>query len=135
MFSGNYERLREQQMELDWLSERYRGYINMKYKGVMSLFMLVSVAAYSYINVFTEQSSGGSSGLALLIQYTIQLSNYLLYFTMSIWEIKGQAVSIERVKPYLTTKPSVAARITAADNVIAKLRKMPEEGTDRTKLQ
>ncbi len=123
-FTANYERLREEQMELDWLSERYRGYINLKYKSVMSLFMLVSVAAYSYINVFGEDSSGNSSGLALLIQYTIQLSNYLLYFTMSIWEIKGQAVSIERVRPYLNTKPTVTARINAADAVITKLRKI-----------
>lgn len=121
-------------MEVEWLSERYRGYINMKYKGVMSLFMLVSVAAYSYINVFTDHSSGGSSGLALLIQYTTQLSNYLLYFTMSIWEIKGQAVSIERVKPYLNTKPTVTARINAADSVINKLHRLSEEGADKSKI-
>lgn len=51
--------------------------------------------------------SKASSGLALLIQYTIQLSNYLLYFTMSILEIKGQAISIERVKDFLPKKASV----------------------------
>jgi hypothetical protein len=91
-------------MELGWLSERYRAYINLKYKAVMILFLLVAVAVYSFVNVFGSTEGNKSSGLALLIQYTIQLSNYLLYFTMSIWEIKGQAVSIERVKPYLVNK-------------------------------
>lgn len=89
----------------------------------MMLFLLVAVAVYSMVNVFGENTTGNkSSGLALLIQYTIQLSNYLLYFTMSIWEIKGQAVSIERVKPYLQPKDTVEARVTAADQVITKLR-------------
>lgn len=64
----------------------------------MILFLIIGVAAYSFFNILTSESghdgSNKSSGLALLIQYTIQLSNYLLYFTMSIWEIKGQAVSI-----------------------------------------
>jgi ABC-type multidrug transport system fused ATPase/permease subunit len=85
------------------------------------------VGVYSFVNVFSEGSgSGKESGLALLVQYTIQLSNYLLYFTMSIWEIKGQAVSIERVKPYLLPRPSVTARINAADTVIAKLRRVAD---------
>jgi hypothetical protein len=72
---------------------------------VMTLFLIVAVVLYSFMNVFTStedsllsssvtQTSKSSSGLALLIQYTIQLSNYLLFFTMSIWEIKGQAVSL-----------------------------------------
>jgi ABC-type multidrug transport system fused ATPase/permease subunit len=89
----------------------------------MMLFLLISVAVYSYANIFSENTGNTSSGLALLIQYTIQLSNYLLFFTMSIWEIKGQAVSLERVKPYLVSKQTVAERIAAADSVINKLRK------------
>ena len=98
----------------------------MKYKGVMMLFLLIAVAVYSYANVFSQNKGNTSSGLALLIQYTIQLSNYLLFFTMSIWEIKGQAVSIERVKPYLVSKHTVAERIAAADTVIKKLIKNKE---------
>ena len=98
------------------------------------LFLLVAVAIYSYANVFSGDGGNTSSGLALLIQYTIQLSNYLLYFTMSIWKIKGQAVSIERVKPYLTTKPSVLERIAAANSVISKLKKNKEEIVDKQTL-
>jgi len=71
----------------------------------MILFLIIAIAIYSFINVFgvvahpiatthssdigqetnLGQKSTSSSGLALLIQYTIQLSNYLLYFVMSIW--------------------------------------------------
>ena len=51
-----------------------------------------------------------SSVLALIIQYTLQLSNYLLYFTMSLWEIRGQAVSIERIKPYLSPQHTQQAQ-------------------------
>lgn len=91
------------------MSDKYRNYINLKYKSVMILFLIVAVGLYSFVNVFTTQvdlvevagKTAKSSGLALLIQYTIQLSNYLLHFTMSIWEIKGQALSLERVRPYL----------------------------------
>lgn len=89
----------------------------------MMLFLLIAVAVYSFVNVLGSTGGHQSSGLALLIQYTIQLSNYLLYFTMSIWEIKGQAVSIERVKSYLQEKPSVTTRIAAAEKVISKLHK------------
>jgi hypothetical protein len=92
-------------MEIEWMSDKYRGYINLKYKSVMILFLVIGIAVYSFVNIISEDISnpqeGKSSGLALLIQYTIQLSNYLLFFTMSIWEIKGQAVSIERVRPFL----------------------------------
>lgn len=73
---------------------------------MMILFLIVAVIIYSLIHVFDIFGAGtkennSSSGLALLIQYTIQLSNNLLFFVMSIWEIKGQAVSLERVRPYL----------------------------------
>ena len=71
----------------------------------------------------------------MLIQYTIQLSNYLLFFTMSIWEIKGQAVSIERVRPYLEEKEVVHTRIADAERVVQKIKSslesgsLPEEGS------
>ncbi len=71
----------------------------------MILFLIIAVTLYSFMNIFTskidisgdtEQQNNhkSSSGLALLIQYTIQLSNHLLFFTMSIWSIKAKAVSI-----------------------------------------
>lgn len=58
----------------------------------MIIFLLVAVAVYSVFNVVFDSDlrqlgtkTAKSSGLALLIQYTIQLSNYLLHFTMSVW--------------------------------------------------
>jgi len=83
-------------MEIDWMSIKYRNYINLKYKIATMIFLVVGVTVYSFVNIFstTDQSFMKSSGLALLFQYTIQLSNYLQHFTMSIWEIRGQAVSI-----------------------------------------
>ena len=79
-------------MEIEWMSEKYRSYINLKYKVVMILFLVTAVAIYSFVNVVSQTdlmrigtATAKSSGLALLIQYTIQLSNYLLHFTMSLW--------------------------------------------------
>jgi hypothetical protein len=73
---------------------------------MMILFLFIAVVIYSLIHIFDifgggSRENNSSSGLALLIQYTIQLSNNLLFFVMSIWEIKGQAISLERVRPYL----------------------------------
>lgn len=65
--------------------------------------------------------------MALLIQYTIQLSNYLLYFTMSILEIKGQAISIERVKDFLPSKASVEKRMKMCHRIIEKVRNPAEQ--------
>lgn len=96
----------------------------------MLLFLIVGVAVYSFVNILSHQqtSSNKSSGLALLIQYTIQLSNYLLFFTMSIWEIKGQAVSIERVRPYLEENEAVHTRIADAERVVQKIKGALESG-------
>lgn len=129
-FTEAYNNLREQYMAIEWLSDKYRNYINLKYKSVMLLFLIVGVAVYSFVNILSDQqtSSNKSSGLALLIQYTIQLSNYLLFFTMSIWEIKGQAVSIERVRPYLEEKEAVHTRIADAERVVKKIKGALESG-------
>lgn len=129
-FTEAYNNLREQYMAIEWLSDKYRNYINLKYKSVMLLFLIVGVAVYSFVNILSDQqtSSTKSSGLALLIQYTIQLSNYLLFFTMSIWEIKGQAVSIERVRPYLEEKEAVHTRIDDAERVVKKIKGALESG-------
>ena len=93
----------------------------------MIAFLVIAVCIYSALNVFdvmpmftnnvgnfNTNSSKASSGLALLIQYTNQLSNYLLFFTMSIWEIKGQAVSLERVRPFVNHISSVENRINSS---------------------
>lgn len=90
----------------------------------MILFLIVGVTLYSFFNIINKEPqldadlSKASSGLALLIQYTIQLSNYLLYFTMSILEIKGQAISIERVKDFLPSKASVEKRMKMCHRII-----------------
>jgi ABC-type multidrug transport system fused ATPase/permease subunit len=132
-FIKSLVRHQEELYSIDWLNEKLKKYINFKYKVVMIGFLVVAVTLYSFMNVFTETDSllqvGGvsksrksSSGLALLIQYTTQLSNYLLYFTMSIWEIKGQAVSIERVKPFLDKTPAIKNRLEAAAKILAKTK-------------
>lgn len=41
---------------------------------------------------------------------------------MSIWEIKGQAVSIERVRPYLVEKEAVHRRIADSERVVQKIK-------------
>lgn len=99
-YSQIFSKYHEELYSIDWLNEKFKGYINLKYKTVMILFLIVAVVLYSFMNVFNsediiaegttlEMNTKQSSGLALLIQYTIQLSNYLLFFTMSIWDIKG----------------------------------------------
>lgn len=109
---------------IEWLNEKFKNFINLKYKTVMILFLIVAVAIYSLMNVVGEEGNrtSSSSGLALLIQYTIQLSNYLLFFTMSIWDIKGQAISIERSKEFIEETESIKGRIQAADTIISKMK-------------
>lgn len=99
----------------------------------MILFLMVGITLYSFFNILNQNPefdgnlSKASSGLALLIQYTIQLSNYLLYFTMSILEIKGQAISIERVKDFLPQKASVQQRMNMCSKVLEKVRNPPQQ--------
>ena len=42
---------------------------------------------------------------------------------MSIWDIKGEAVSIERSRPFIEETETIKSRIEAADKVIAKMQK------------
>ena len=86
-------------------------------------FLIIAIAIYSFSNVYASSDTPSldlstnnkkQSGLALLIQYTTQLSNYLLFFTMSMWEIKGQAVSLERVSKYVEASQSVRNRMQSA---------------------
>jgi ABC-type multidrug transport system fused ATPase/permease subunit len=48
---------------------------------------------------------------------------------MSIWEIKGQAVSIERVKPFLKETDSIRYRITSCEKIIRKIKNDLSEET------
>lgn len=98
-YSKQLLKYQEEYNSIDWLSIKFKNYVNLKYKIIMVLFLIVAVVIYSFIHVFDILGDGtkennSSSGLALLIQYTIQLSNNLLFFVMSIWEIKAQAVSL-----------------------------------------
>ena len=98
-YSKQLLKYQEEFNSVDWLSIKFKNYINLKYKIMMMLFLIVAVVFYSLFHIFDifgegNKENNSSSGLALLIQYTIQLSNNLLFFVMSIWEIKGQAVSL-----------------------------------------
>ncbi len=41
-------------MQIDWLSDKFRNYINFKYKSVMILFLIVGVALYSFFNIINK---------------------------------------------------------------------------------
>ena len=53
-FTEAYNSLREQYMAIEWLSDKYRNYINLKYKSVMLLFLIVGVAVYSFLNILSD---------------------------------------------------------------------------------
>lgn len=41
-------------MQIDWLSDKFRNYINFKYKSVMILFLIVGVTLYSFFNIINK---------------------------------------------------------------------------------
>jgi ABC-type transport system involved in cytochrome bd biosynthesis fused ATPase/permease subunit len=46
----------------------------------------------------------------------------MLHFTFSIWELKGQAISIERVRKYTKFNVNVERREKMTDEIIKKLK-------------
>lgn len=41
-------------MAIEWLSDKYRNYINLKYKSVMLLFLIAGVTVYSFVNILSN---------------------------------------------------------------------------------
>lgn len=93
-------------------------------------FLIVAVLIYSWLYVNPQAISSAirsnptaevSSGLALLVNYLIVLTNSFLDFTLSVWEVKNHAVSIERARKYLEAVDGVKLRTSMSNRILSKI--------------